>query len=186
MANYFTADLHFGHANILKHSSRPFASITDMEREILARIQARVGPDDDLWIIGDFAHGKMADQDRRRVAGLFGELPGRRHLIEGNHDKPWILDLPWDSRSQMADIATEDGRAFLCHYPMITFPGSRRGSLHLFGHVHQNWAGSRNAVNVGVDQWDFMPVTISEARARAETLPVNAHWLEVEPPSRPK
>lgn len=64
---------------------------------------------------------------------------------------------------------------------MITFPGARRGGLQLFGHVHQNWTGTRNSVNVGVDVWDFRAVTLPEIEARAATLPVNRHWDEVEP-----
>lgn len=185
MANWFTADLHLGHERILAACSRPQASLLEMERDILERIKARVGPEDDLWIVGDFSIGKLAHQHRTRVAALFAEIPGRRHLIVGNHDLEWVQDLAWDSKADLADIQTEEGRAFLCHYPLITFPGARRGTLHLFGHVHHNWAGSRHAVNVGVDQFDFRPVSISEARARAETLPVNAHWHQVEPWARP-
>lgn len=59
---------------------------------------------------------------------------------------------------------------------MITWPGARRGALHLFGHVHGNWRGSRNAVNVGVDVWGFAPVALKDAGRRAATLPVNRHW----------
>ena len=29
----------------------------------------------------------------------------------------------------------------------------------MFGHVHVNWRGSANQVNVGVDCWDFAPVS---------------------------
>jgi calcineurin-like phosphoesterase family protein len=69
----------------------------------------------------------------------------------------------------------------LCHYPMLTWPGARKGGLQLFGHVHAHWPGSRNSVNVGVDLWDFRPVSAQDAAARARTLPVNKHWADVEP-----
>ncbi len=69
----------------------------------------------------------------------------------------------------------------LCHYPMITWNHARKGALHLFGHVHGNWRGSTNAVNVGVDVWDYYPVSLREAAAHAKTLPQNRHWKDVEP-----
>jgi len=47
--------------------------------------------------------------------------------------------------------------------------------------VHQNWAGSRNSVNVGVDVWNFRPVTLPEIERRAAKLPVNPLWDQVEP-----
>ena len=50
----------------------------------------------------------------------------------------------------------------------------------IFGHVHQRWPGSRNSVNVGVDAWDFMPVTLTDIGRRARELPVNLHWADVE------
>ena len=58
---------------------------------------------------------------------------------------------------------------------------ARKGALHLFGHVHGNWKGSSNAVNVGVDVWDFYPVTVQDAARRAKALPANRHWKDVEP-----
>jgi len=63
---------------------------------------------------------------------------------------------------------------------MITWNHARRQALHFFGHVHNSWQGSRNAVNVGVDQWDFEPVTFDQAVRRAKKLPHNKHWTDVE------
>lgn len=72
----------------------------------------------------------------------------------------------------------------LCHYPMITWHHARKGALQLFGHVHNNWKGSNNSFNVGVDVWDFMPVSINDIARRAKTLPKNKHWDDVEPRSK--
>ena len=57
----------------------------------------------------------------------------------------------------------------------------RHQGLQLFGHVHQNWQGSRNSANVGVDAWNFRPVTLPEIKRRAAKLPVNPLWDQVEP-----
>jgi calcineurin-like phosphoesterase family protein len=141
-----------------------------------------VRPDDDLWIVGDFAHGPKA-KDAGYLEGLFGQLPGaRKHLVVGNHDLELTQALPWDSVSDIAHVKDgRDGLAHtLCHFPMITWNGARKGSLHLFGHVHDRWKGSRNAVNVGVDQWEFMPVAFDRVERLARQLPTNKHWGDAE------
>lgn len=52
--------------------------------------------------------------------------------------------------------------------------------MQIFGHVHKNWRGSRGSVNVGVDVWNFEPVTVRQIAARSSTLPFNALWSTVE------
>ena len=179
--HWFTADTHFSHDRIIGFCGRPFSNTASMDAHLLAECRARVGPDDDLWVLGDFTAGRSSDAQRRDVRGLFHALPGRRHLIRGNHDEIWVCDLPWDSVAETADIVVDKQRLFLCHYPMITWPGARHRGVQLFGHVHNNWRGSRNAVNVGVDVWNFAPVALPEILRRAARLPVNAHWDQVEP-----
>ncbi|SMX36742.1 hypothetical protein OCA8868_01079 [Octadecabacter ascidiaceicola] len=63
---------------------------------------------------------------------------------------------------------------------MITWNHARRDALQLFAHVHNNWKGSSNSVNVGIDVWDFMPVRFEDIARRARSMPVNKHWADVE------
>ncbi|PIP83204.1 MAG: hypothetical protein CO113_03370 [Elusimicrobia bacterium CG_4_9_14_3_um_filter_62_55] len=46
---FFTADTHFNHANVIKYCARPFASIDEMNREMIARWNAVVGPEDTVY-----------------------------------------------------------------------------------------------------------------------------------------
>jgi len=184
MTHWYTADLHFGHDAIIQHCNRPFSSADEMDRTMLRNLNATVQAEDDLWILGDFAWSRKAKKSPDWLADLFAQLPGaRKHLIVGNHDHEPTRALPWNSVNQLLDH--KDGpqkRAVaLCHYPLLTWNYARYGALHLFGHVHNNWQGSHNAVNVGVDLWDFRPVTLDDALARASGLAVNAHWNDVEP-----
>lgn len=71
----------------------------------------------------------------------------------------------------------------LCHYPMIAFPGARQGGVNLFGLVLNNRRGSWNAVNTGVDVWDFRPATLEDIKKRSKTLPVNPVRAFAEPNS---
>ena len=160
----------------------PFRDAEHMDTVLIENMWKVVQSEDDLWIVGDFAFGPKA-KEAIYIEGIFGQLPGaRKHLIVGNHDLEPTLALPWDSVSQLAEV--RDGpykqAHTLCHYPMITWNHARRQALHMFGHVHNNWAGSHNAINVGVDQWDFMPVSFDQIARRARKLPANAHWTDVE------
>ena len=183
MAHWYTADPHFGHENVIEFCERPFANTEQMDQVLLTNLRDRVGPEDDLWIVGDFAFGPRA-KDPRYLDEIFGQLPGaRRHLVVGNHDLRPTLDLPWDSVGPLVEL--RDGPMnqlnTLCHYPMITWNHARRSALQLFGHVHNNWLGSRNSVNVGVDVWDFAPVRFEDVERRGKTLAPNQHWEDVEP-----
>ena len=185
MKNWYTADMHFGHENIIRFCGRPFDTTDEMDAAIIANLWKTVGPEDQLWVLGDFAFGAKA-KDRGFLVSIFHQLPGKeRHLVVGNHDLSPTLELPWDTISHFAEV--RDGphqqRHTLCHYPMVTWNHARRGALQMFGHVHSNWLGSRNSVNVGVDVWNFAPVDFEAIQRRAKTLPINKHWHEVEPQS---
>ncbi|MCW3781561.1 metallophosphoesterase [Defluviimonas salinarum] len=183
MTHWYVADLHFGHDSIVRNAGRPFRDVNHMEAVLLERLWDKVGPTDDLWIVGDFAFGPKA-KDGNWLLKLFGQLPGgRRHLVIGNHDGPLTLSLPWDSVALLAEVEDPASEIpiTLCHYPMMTWNHARKGALHLFGHVHGNWRGSANSVNIGVDVWDYFPVSFGDAARRARDLPVHRHWKDVEP-----
>lgn len=55
MVHWYTADTHFGDAGIWRFFGRPFATVAAMDGAMLRHLAERVIPDDDLWIIGDFA-----------------------------------------------------------------------------------------------------------------------------------
>lgn len=179
--NYYTADWHLFHQGIIGMCERPFADVEEMNETIIARARERLTAKDDLWIIGDFTYAK-GDEQRAAAASLLKRVPGRKHLVRGNHDKNWVSDLPWHSvHDARIEIKDSGRRVILDHYPMVTWPGSRHGSLQLFGHVHHNWRGHRNSVNVGVDLWDFYPVTLEEASLRGAELPCMQEFFECEP-----
>lgn len=178
MANWYIADLHFGHNRIIDFCKRPFNSTSEMNAAIISNFQRLVLSDDDLWVLGDFAFGN--GDNNAQFESWFHSLPGRKHLIIGNHDDERVVSLPWESVEYMTEIKDGDQSLTLCHYPMITWNHARRGALQLFGHVHDQWPGSKNSINVGVDQWNFQPVQIVDIQRRASKLPTNKHWSDVE------
>lgn len=186
MTVWYTADLHFGHDNILSHSARPFRDVQHMDASLLETLWSKVLPEDQLWIIGDFAFGPNAKEEAW-LWQIFAQLPGaEKHLIIGNHDGPLTRDLPWTSVAHIAEVHDpgSDLPVILCHYPMMTWEGARKGAVHLFGHVHGSWKGSANSINAGVDVWDYQPITLRDALGRMKTLPPHKHWKDVEPRTR--
>ncbi len=183
MVKWYTADPHFGHENIMTFCRRPFRNTKGMDNTIIRNLWSCVGPEDELWILGDFADPRGACSPTWLMT-IFDQLPGKsKHFVTGNHDYETVLKLPWDSVNALVEVpdGPKKQRNTLCHYPLLTWNYSRRGALNLFGHVHNNWLGSRNSINVGVDVWDFMPVRFEDIEERAKTLPINKYWEEVEP-----
>lgn len=180
MTNFYTADPHFGHEAIIKFCGRPFSNVAEMDATILQNYQRAMTRSDDLWIIGDFAFAKVTEKEKLRK--MLRSIPGRKHLVAGNHDRPWVRELAeWSSVHDFIEIKEDGQRISLCHYPLLTWPGIRHGALHLFGHVHNNWQGSKGAINVGVDVFDFKPVRLFDIRKRNTELPVNPMLAQLEP-----
>ena len=179
--HWYTADTHFGHDNIIRYCDRPFSTSRDMDARIVDNMRQRVAKNDDLWIVGDFAYGERR-RDMSYLMEIFEALPGRKHLVIGNHDGPETLKLPWKSIERLVELKDMRGRPknTLCHYPMLTWNGFNRGGLQLFGHVHEKWRGTRKSVNVGVDVWDFRPVKFEEIESRASGQPELRYWDVVE------
>lgn len=139
---WYTADLHLGHPGILRHcaATRPFDSVEDMDAQVVRRINDRVGKDDLLYIVGDFA----ISNDGEYVRHLFHEIRSRKVLVLGNHDldrkgqvMKSIRDLPWDRPPAHALETTDEGcHLYLHHYGCRVWPRHRHGAYHLFGHSH--------------------------------------------------
>ena len=168
---WFTSDLHFGHARVIEYCARPFAGLDEMHNVLIMNWNTTVGENDTVYILGDFSWSRHDE---------FGRLlRGKKYLIPGNHDGcgptkrlTYLTILPVISKISCS------GQAFiLCHYPMLSWPGSNRESIHLFGHVHNNirtdseifrYAENRRMMNVGVDVNEFKPVSAATVLERLE------------------
>lgn len=165
MTVWFTADTHFGHAGALSLYRRPFGSIAEMNAAMIARWNETVHADDDVWHLGDFALRSSA----AAAATLLRNLNGRKHLVTGNNDPPEIVALPeWSSVQAYAEITVDTHRLVLCHYAFRTWNGMAKGVLNLHGHSHGRLKSLPRQTDVGVDAWDFRPITLSMVRGGRE------------------
>ncbi len=169
MATYFTSDTHFGDPRVLRIDRRPFASLPEHDAALIARWNETVGPDDEVWHLGDFALGPKAE----RIAEILASLNGRKHLILGNNDPPVTREAPgWASIAHYAEFEVDGRRLVLCHYPFRTWNRMGQGVLDLHGHSHGRLSPQPRQYDVGVDLWDFRPVTLATILAgRRRRLP---------------
>jgi calcineurin-like phosphoesterase family protein len=164
MTIFFTADSHFGHAGALSLYRRPFASIAAMDAAMRERWNDAVGPADEVWHLGDFALRLTI----AAIDDLLNSLHGRKHLVIGNNDPLSVVALPgWASTQPYAELMVNDLRLVLCHYAFRTWNGMGKGALNLHGHSHGRLKRQPRQFDVGVDVWDFRPVTLARLQGAA-------------------
>jgi len=162
MAVFFTSDTHFGDPRGLVIDRRPFASVAAMDAELIARWNAAVGPQDEVWHLGDV----MGKRALPALDGILSALNGRIRLILGNNDPAAVASHPrFASVGHYAEIEAEGRRLVLCHYPFRTWNGVYKGALNLHGHSHGRLTPLPRQFDVGVDAFDYRPVTLQEVLA---------------------
>jgi calcineurin-like phosphoesterase family protein len=161
MTVFFTADTHFGDHRTINIHKRPFASIAEMDAELIGRWNAVVGAEDVVWHLGDVAR-RPAD-----VAPLLARLNGTKHLLRGNNDPCGTGAAPgWDSVGDYAEIEVDGRQLVLGHYAFRSWNGQHKGALNLHGHSHGRLAPMPRQFDVGVDVRDFQPVTLAQLLAK--------------------
>jgi calcineurin-like phosphoesterase family protein len=81
--NFYIADTHFCHTNILKYDNRPFMSVEEMDKAIISNWNKVVNSNDTVFILGDVSWYSRASG---KTSGILDKLNGYKVLIRGNHD----------------------------------------------------------------------------------------------------
>lgn len=178
--NYFIADLHFGHENILSFDNRPFKNITEHDNQIIWNWNQIVGIEDDVYILGDISW-----YNSTKTIEIFSILNGNKHLIIGNHDNKLLKNQ--ELRKCFVEITdykelyiNKDISIILSHYPILCFKNHYYGWYHFYGHVHISFEDNMvnrfkkqmvelydkpcNAINVGCmkSYMNYTPRTFEE------------------------
>lgn len=178
---FFTADLHFGHENVIKFDNRPFKTVEEMDEELIRRWNAKVGKGDLVYVLGDMIW-KTRNSDAET---LIKRLNGQIILIKGNHDRFLHNAKAKNALAGVKDyddicIKLEDGserRVILSHYYIPFYIGHRHNGIHLYGHSHNTDEYAQEtkikfmleragydtlSINVGCMHWNYEPVTLDE------------------------
>ena len=158
---YFTSDLHFGHKNIIRLCKEPFSSIEERDALIIKNWNSTVTSKDFIYVLGDISWYPI-----EKTCELFSQLKGKIHIIIGNHDSKKILDALLNL-GLIVDYKTYEEfninkrRFCLFHYPIESWNGRYRNSIHLHGHIHGiNFETARNRYDVGVNANNYTPVSL--------------------------
>ena len=164
MSLFFTSDTHFGQGGALGLFKRPFGSVAEMNRAMVERWNDTVGPEDEVWHLGDFAIGPKG----AALAELLASLNGRKHLVAGNNDSAEVRGLKdWALVSPYAEIEVEGRLLVMCHFPFRSWNRMAKGAIDLHGHSHGAMKPLLRQVDVGVDAWDFRPASLEAVLERA-------------------
>jgi len=172
---YFSSDFHCGHKNIIRIDGRPFEDLRDMEDKLIARWNTRVKPNDTVYHLGDFAW------TFNTALRVIPKLNGHLVFIKGNHDKSWwkpervAKEIPQanlcNDSIHILHNAEDCPSIVLCHYPMRSWPGSARGSWHLYGHTHRKLSDYGKSMCVCLNVWDYNLVSLDTVREHMNNLP---------------
>lgn len=171
----FWSDVHFSHEAILRFcpKTRPFKNVDEMNEAVVERWNKKVGINEDIYFLGDFAFGKDPESH-------FYRLNGRKHLVTGNHDehKKSVMALPWTSIHDIVTVKYSGLRAVLCHFPLESWKSMHHGYLHFHGHQHGSGRKMNKRFDVGFDAFPDGPMSfeeLAELASKQEFIPIDHH-----------
>lgn len=117
---YFIADTHFFHENIILSCDRPFSNVEEMNNTMITNWNNRIKNNDDVYILGDM----FFRADIKEINNTLKQLKGKKYLIHGNHDD--YINHP--------DFDTSE---FVFIKPYYTFKHNKRKFILFLGRQHK-------------------------------------------------
>jgi calcineurin-like phosphoesterase family protein len=158
-AIFLTADLHLGHANIIRYCSRPFlaSDVKEMDHVLIKNWNYTVAPVNQVYYLGDFMYGSHIQDPHLYRKKLRGKIT----FIRGNHDKDELTTVP--------SVGLEkDGIRFLLIHDPADAPKDFDGWV-IHGHHHNNDLRNfpfidfeNRRINISAEVAGYMPVTLQE------------------------
>lgn len=168
MSIYFSSDQHYWHNNVIRYCARPYATVDEMNEDMVLKWNSVVKPEDSVYCLGDFSLAFRA------VETFSFRLNGTRYLVPGNHDfchsyhkhgrksenqEKWIQkykDYGWIVLPEQTTLDIDGlGTVNLCHHPYGDENSSDNdagyqdkyakwrpvddGKVLLCGHIHEKW-----------------------------------------------
>lgn len=164
---WFTSDTHFGSERTLTLSKRPFASVKEMDREMIKNWNEIVNEDDVVYHLGDFG-------DYERVKDLNGNII----LLFGNYERQDNVSKDYIIKLGFSDVETgfnitkifnyikskiySEDKLYLnmSHEPSNINNYFCKNEFNIFGHIHKLQMVKRLGLNVGVDCHNFKPIDL--------------------------
>jgi calcineurin-like phosphoesterase family protein len=143
MKVYLIADTHFNHAKIKTYCQRP-DNFTEL---LIKNWKQTVQPTDLVLHLGDVFIGPSAGWKE-----IYPQLPGRKGLIRGNHDRnhsnTWWMENGFDFACDSMIFR----HVWLTHEPAKELPAGTDINIH--GHLHNIWHGFHRNSEPGTPEYD--------------------------------
>ena len=134
--NYYIADMHFSHKNILAYDNRPFFTVSEMDKTMIDRWNSVVAKNDSVYVLGD-----MFWCTEKEAISILDKLNGAKILILGNHDT--CNNEEFRQRfvhiADYLEVSDKGRKVVLSHYPIPCFKNHYYKWYHLYGHVHNSF-----------------------------------------------
>ena len=137
---YLSSDLHFCHNKDFLYEPRGFDSVHEMNEQIIKNFNEVMDWEDDLYILGDcFLNNNEEGMSYMR------RLPGKKHIIWGNHDTVARQELMWlenfDCLGYANMLKYKGYHFYLSHYPSLTSnlddnKKLKARAINICGHSH--------------------------------------------------
>ena len=168
MNTFISSDHHLDHWNICKYCSRPFKSKEEMNEFLINEWNSIVEPEDHVYYLGDFglAGPEILMPFRKRMNGIW------KLFLGGNHDRSSMMKVSSLAETVIKyspvkryEIELEGIPFVMSHCPIKRENNDTR--IYLFGHTHAKIAKetSYNNINIGIDSWNYGPVSIAQIKA---------------------
>jgi len=174
---YFTADEHYGHYNIIKYCKRPFKDVEEMNGVMITLHNELVCKGDTVIHIGDFTL-----ESKNYAQNIIRQLTGNHVFLKGSHDYwlPKKYMTIWHHREKLSCLDEKKQVIVACHYAMRVWPQSHYGSWQVYGHSHGSLPPQGKQCDVGVDNWEFYPVSLVRLEEYMRKRPDNFNMVKKE------
>ena len=159
---WFMSDPHFGHKNLVRgvtswehtEGCRNYDTIDEMNEAIVDGINNNVKKDDILFCLGDWSFGGFDNIQKFRSMLDVSDL----HMVLGNHDNNILTNRGdvqqlFSSVRHYRKVFVNDQEIIMCHYPIISWEDSHKGSWMLHGHMHGTLPEKSTIQWAGDDYW---------------------------------
>jgi calcineurin-like phosphoesterase family protein len=155
---FLIADLHLGHANIIRYCSRPFffSDICEMDHVLIKNWNYTISPANQVYYLGDLCYGPGAHSAEHYLNKLRGHIS----FIRGNHDLYQPEALPMK-------ILEHGGLKFCLVHDPADAPERFEGWI-IHGHHHNNNLRSYpfinfedRRINVSAEVLGYVPVSLT-------------------------
>ena len=160
---YLSSDWHLNHQKDFVYAARGFNCVEEMNEALFAAYWQTVTNEDDMYFLGDMIFGVDVEPLARRISSL----PGRKHLVIGNHDSDKKIEIykfanAFEEIQFGYRIKYNKSYFMLTHYPMLVDNYTHDTIFNIHGHTHStSTAGALpNSFHVGVDAIGLAPISL--------------------------